>query len=468
MKSGPWVRACAANGTGGQPSVHTFVISSYAYVGFSCIDEDFGGGYYPYMLSQNSNFHPPGESSAPKQEVILLDGGWDPTKYLAVGLRNAGCSVHMVTASGEGDRPDAKFLGRHITCEAVPPVHTEEYIGAIGAILARRPAASVLALTEEILYRVWDAAPLWADRLFPVIQPWQRELLRNKASMSEHVAGAGVRIPMQRRISPKEDTRAALREFELPVVVKGTTGWGGSRVRIANSEQDALDAITKLAADGDCFLQEYVAGQEFSVGGLFLAGQPIRIHAWKRFKEADVTGPSLRNQSNDAPALIDAGMRAFRALKWTGLGFLQGVHRSDGKDFFIEFNPRPWGSIAGSARVGVDLFTPLAQMLAGGTPTPDLSFIVGKRTTLFPQAANASLRKGGVRALASLVRDPHLWLDAPWSEPGLVAHLSRQLWWRWRDGTKGHDLAPALDDVSQSDREAVEFFERIPIDAHKS
>jgi hypothetical protein len=376
----------------------------------------------------------------PKQQVVLLDNGWDPTKYVAVGLRNAGCSVHIVTASAEGERPDTRFLGQGITAEAAPPVQSERYIGAVGAILDSRPSASILALTEEILYRIWDAAPVWANRLFPDCQPWQRELLRNKASMSEHVAGAGVRIPKQQMISVEDDRGAAIaketiREFKLPVVVKGTAGCGGARVRIAHTETDALDSIAELARGGDCFLQEYVSGQEFSVGGLFLEGRPIRIHAWKRYKEAYVTAPSLRNQSDDDPALTDMALKVFGALRWTGLGFIQGVHRSEGEYFFIEFNPRPWGSTVASARCGVDLFSPLACVLSGGTPAADLSFIADKRTTLFPQAATATLRKGGVRSLAELVLEPHLWLDAPWSEPGLVLHLARQLWWRWRDGT---------------------------------
>lgn len=367
-----------------------------------------------------------------KREFILLDEGWDITKYVAVGLKNVGCTVHMVTATD--GHPDAKYLGRKITCEAVPPVRSEEYIGVVGDVLDRWPAASVLALTEEILYRIWDTAPAWAGRVFPICQPWQRTLLCGKARLSEYVAATGVRVPKQRRISPADELGIAVEEFGLPVVVKGATSTGGARVRIARTRQDAVDTAARIAKDGNCFLQEYVAGPTFLVGGLFVDGQPIRLYAGEKIECAHATGPSIRLRTDDDPNILLFALVVFRALRWTGLASLDMMRRSDGNYTFIEFNPRPWGALPASARAGVDLFRPLVSLLSGETPEPDLSFVPNHRTTLFPQTATARLRKGGIRSLTSLVREPHIWLDAPWRNPGLVAHLVRQLWWRWRDG----------------------------------
>src|SRR5438874_795875 len=44
----------------------------------------------------------------------------------------------------------------------------------------------VLPLTERCLYRLWELAPAWRDRVFPATEEWQRALLRDKFRMSEH------------------------------------------------------------------------------------------------------------------------------------------------------------------------------------------------------------------------------------------------------------------------------------------
>lgn len=51
---------------------------------------------------------------------------------------------------------------------------------------------------------------------------------------------------------------------------------------------------------------------------------------------------------------------------------------------FLEVNPRPWGAFAGAEQVGVDLFTPLAELLRREAPHPDLAFRNAVETRVLP------------------------------------------------------------------------------------
>lgn len=376
----------------------------------------------------------------PKQAIILLDEGWDATPYVAVGLRNAGCAVHIVTSTLL-ESQDVTFLGPAITREAVPPVGSETYIRAIEAAIASRPTASVLALTEAILYRIWDANPCWQQRLYPVSSPWQQELLRDKARLSDYVGRAGIRIPAQRSIPSAASVGPAIQALGLPVVVKGGVGVAGSSVRIASTAEEAVAAANEISKRGNCFLQEHISGPTFLVGGLFHDGKPIRIYSGEKIESAHPTGPSLRLRSECDPALISLALAAFRALRWSGLAAVDIMRGRDGNYYFLEFNPRPWGSIGAAAQAGVNFFHPLASLLSGQMPTPNLYFARGMQTTLFPQVAKARVRRGGIRSLACMVREPRIWLSAPWHDPGLAVHLARQVWWSWLNGTRASKSA---------------------------
>ncbi len=369
-----------------------------------------------------------------KQAFVLLDEGWDATVYLAVGLKKAGCTVHIVTPTRRDVKADDKHLGREITREMVAPIDTPGYLRAVEEALAKRPFAKVLVLTEEVMYRVWDAGCEWLDRIYPSLPEPQRELLRDKARMSAHVAKAGVRIPAQRTVSSAAVAMDAIQALGLPIVVKGGTGVGGASVRIAKTADQALDAVTEIAREASCFLQQYVSGPTFLVGGLFRDGEALRIYAGEKVECSHATGPSLRLVSDADPALIAHALQTFRALRWNGLGSVDVMRGADGKYYFIEFNPRPWGAISAAAQAGVELFGPLARLIAGKTPAADLSFAGGVHSSLFPKVAMTRVRPGGMRSLQCLVREPSVWMDAPWRDPGVVAHFARYIWWSWRAG----------------------------------
>jgi predicted ATP-grasp superfamily ATP-dependent carboligase len=144
------------------------------------------------------------------------------------------------------------------------------------------------------------------------------------------------------------------------------------------------------------------------------------------------TGPSVRLRTVDDAELVAAALAVFRALRWSGLASADFIRDVEGRFYFLEVNPRPWGSIAAAEAAGVDLFTPLAQLLTGGTPAPQLACRAGTSSTLFPQHMQALAAGGTLGSLGRALADVSAWRAAPWHRPGLVLHLLRWPWWQWR------------------------------------
>jgi predicted ATP-grasp superfamily ATP-dependent carboligase len=176
------------------------------------------------------------------------------------------------------------------------------------------------------------------------------------------------------------------------------------------------------ALGGDWVMQDLVPGPTYLYGGLFHQGNPLRVYAGEKLEQyPQRTGPAIRLRSADHAALFEIGARVFRELAWTGFASADFIRRPDGTFVLLEVNPRLWGSIAGAAAAGVDLFTPFAELLAGRVPAPDLTCAANRECRIFPRyLLSPSYR--GVSGLFHAIRD---WLGpqgASWRDPRLVVH----------------------------------------------
>jgi hypothetical protein len=203
-------------------------------------------------------------------------------------------------------------------------------------------------------------------------------------------------------------------------------------VHIAHGEDEAVERWRSLQDDAPAFLQRHVAGPTYLVGGLFDRGEPLRLYAAEKIEVHPVpTGGSLRLETVADPELVAAAVAVFRRLGWTGLASADFIRGADGRCYFLEINPRPWGSVAAARAAGVDLFAPLAGMLTGRPPAASLGYRAGVRSTLFPQRMLVAAGTGTWGGLVRILLDGGAWRAAPWRQPGVLAHLARWPWWEW-------------------------------------
>jgi hypothetical protein len=362
-----------------------------------------------------------------QQHLLLLDEGFMSGAVTAIGLRDAGCRVTIVAATGGRGQYD----GRNIAWSLGPKVMSGEFVARINSLVRHGDFDHVLALTEPIQARLADASVSWRDRIYPRVAPWQQRLLGSKRLLSEHVAARGVATPAHRRVRSAREVRAAIDTLGLPVVVKGDRGRGGANTYIVDTLSAAVAKVDAIQRNGaECFLQRYVTGRTYLVGGVFHEGCPVRLYAAEKLAQhPSRTGPGTRLRSVIHGALLEPALAVVRALCWTGIASVDFIRDARGRFLFLELNPRPWGSIAAAAEASVDLFGPLASLLRNELPTPKLEYRRNVETAVLPLAFLS-----GPRAALAAMRE----LTGPqarlWWPPRQGMHLAHRLTrvaWNW-------------------------------------
>jgi hypothetical protein len=369
--------------------------------------------------------------------------------HAAVALRDLGCFVSVLGATGGRggcSRPEMHWsLG--------PRPESDRFIGFVEREMFRSPRApydAVLALTEPIQRRLWELELPWRHLLWPRADERVRVLLGSKQRLAEAVRAAGIPVPEQISIDEPEALDRAIETLGLPLVLKGDRGRGGNATYIARTERCAHRVTRRLArcAEGPgCAAQRYVRGVTCLAGGVFAAGRPLQLYLGEKLAlHPAETGPSVRLRSFRDEALVDAVRRVFELLAWTGLASADFIRDDQGRFFFLEVNPRPWGSIAAAAANGVDLFTPFLRLLAGDAAHAGseavASIPAGRESIVFPlcllSAAHwrrATQTRTGMRgALAELRADLAGPEGAPWRDPRQAVHLAHRLaraTWNW-------------------------------------
>jgi len=355
--------------------------------------------------------------------VLLIEEGWHSTLPLAAALETAGFAVTVLTANGT----TARCRKRSVRWICGPTIADPEFVEHVDRLVTAERYDHVLPLTEDAMARLWDAGVAW--NLHPRTEPWQRVLLRDKHALVAHVAARGIDVPRQAPID------AAL-DCALPAVVKGAVGSGGRMVRIADSQAELAEAIARARAlGGSWVVQEYLPGATYLFGGLFDDGRPLRMYAAEKLEQHPPrTGGAIHLRSTADAALLDAGTRVLRELRWTGFASADFMRRGD-RYVFLEVNPRLWGSWAGARSAGVELFEPFAELLAGSSPRADLAFAPDVECWIFPRYLNAARHRtlaGARRALRDLRGDQ----GREFRDPIFLVHILRRLYWMKRHAVR--------------------------------
>ncbi len=106
----------------------------------------------------------------------------------------------------------------------------------------------------------------------------------SKAFAKNFMIRAGIPTARFREVSEPDEARAALREFDYPVVLKADGLAAGKGVIIANTAQEANDALTQLLTPGSrLVIEEFLTGEEVSFivlsdGTNILALEPTQDH----------------------------------------------------------------------------------------------------------------------------------------------------------------------------------------------
>jgi carbamoylphosphate synthase large subunit len=363
--------------------------------------------------------------------VLLLDEGFMSGAFTAVGLRDAGCRVTIDAAVGRRAHYDAP----RIAWSLGPRPRNLRYLAHVETLVRQRAPDCVLPLTEPIQALLWRAQPGWGDRIVPRPMAWQQRLLADKGRMARFLAARGVAIPPQMPVASTADLVDAIDALGMPMVMKGVRGRGGAATHIVSTIGEAEAALARVRRRGtDCLAQAFVRGRTVLAGGLFRDGQAIRLYAGEKLRQHPRrTGPATVIQSVGDGQLLKITRHIMAMLRWTGLASADFVRDDQGRYWFLELNPRPWGSIIAAAAAEADLWSPLAAMLAGAEPAPSLHYRLGVTSLVLPLALLSPSIWGSPSVLWRTMRAVPARRGHLWWPPRQGLHLAQRLLWMARE-----------------------------------
>jgi predicted ATP-grasp superfamily ATP-dependent carboligase len=252
------------------------------------------------------------------------------------------------------------------------------FVADLAAYLARRPCEIVIPGSDFSLLAISSyRAQLdgLANLGLPTHDVVEKSL--DRESLARAAARAGLRPPPWIRCDDLDAATAAAEKVGLPLLVKscrvarldGARIVTGRRTAPANTPAELGDV---LRAGTESFLiQQWVVGQTVSFGGVMAGGDLLGgcLARYERTWPPRAGNAAYALTIEIAPELERAIISLLTNIGWRGIFELELMRDDDGSLLAIDFNPRPYGSMALSIMAGANLPVLWGEWLGGGTPS---------------------------------------------------------------------------------------------------
>lgn len=291
------------------------------------------------------------------------------------GLHAAGFTVVGAASA----RPAAGLWSRACAERARlpdPRTDAQGFVEGVGALVATRRVDAVIASVDAAVAALAGATGALGRRLgFPPREAVLRSL--DKLELARAAEAVGLGAPESAVCERPEQGAAAARALGYPLLVKPRTtvvGAPGPRRQLpATLVHDDDELRAALAAAGTpALLQRHQRGAAvFSCGGVVAGGRLLGL-AFSRYARTwrPAAGSAAYSETIAIPAGLDEQVLALvLELGWEGIFELE-LLGDDRPRHAIDFNPRPYGSMALAIRAGVNLPALWCDALLGRDPAP--------------------------------------------------------------------------------------------------
>jgi hypothetical protein len=287
--------------------------------------------------------------SAPEVAWSLIDGGFEVIAITRRGRHSALRHSSRVTVR-EVTPPE-------IDCEAALD-ETEQLLKACNLAADRRGV--VLPL---------DDAAIWLYSRLPLNPGWVlagprgagAELALEKRVQVESAQAAGFMVPMTTFANTPRDVLALSEDLPLVLrpanaVSRAQRGLRKGRNWICANRTELDRMVSEWAGAWPLMVQPFIQGNGEGVFGI---ATDEGVQAWSAHRRLRMMNPhgsgSSACVSQAVPEEIKcAVMRLVQQTRWRGLFMVELLRDRSGARWFIEFNGRPWGSMALSRRQGLE------------------------------------------------------------------------------------------------------------------
>ncbi|PLX49264.1 MAG: hypothetical protein C0613_07835 [Desulfobulbaceae bacterium] len=303
--------------------------------------------------------------------ILILDGHWNKSVAAIRSLARAGYQVSVA----ESSRLAAGMLSRYPVRRITYPAPRHE------------PAAFLASLEQQVAGNRYDVVlPMELATLLLIAQERQRfsphvhlpfaeyDILRQaagKIAASTAAHSAGIAGPAWQPVNPTSTADQLADKLGLPLVLKPDMGEGGRGLIYCHNMAELSHALNTIQKQPQAYLaQTLVAEGGYGLGVSVLMDDNQTVLAsftHKRLREFPVRGgpSSLRQATHHLQAEEDA-VTLLKKIKFSGVAMVEfKVEPVSNQAFFLEINPRFWGSLPLAIAAGVDFPVLLCQWTMG-------------------------------------------------------------------------------------------------------
>lgn len=339
---------------------------------------------------------------------VLVSYGWVRSSYVACrNLRRHGIPVVVADSNRLGMCQASRYPNRKRR-------YISHYVDKEGFLsdmerICREERIGLLLPSHnetELLARARDRFPDGLSALLPDGESCG--LLNNKSRAYDLAQSLGVPVPKRFAYNSPEELRSTLPEDAGGgFVVKLLTGNSAKGVFYARNAEEAVEQVRSLidryslSPERYPQVEEFVRGESWGFSALYWEGGEVAVFSHRRIRERNPRGgPSTCREAAWNDALAEHARTLLRGLKWHGLIMLEfKVNPETGQIWFIEANPRLWGSLHLAIDSGVE-FPYLAWLCA--VRGPDAAREVLRATPFHPGRRARWLLGEGIVALRAL------------------------------------------------------------------
>ena len=294
---------------------------------------------------------------------VLLTYSWVRSTYVALrSLNSLGLSVAVCDESriGMGQWSKYSYFAGKYSCPLTMP---ESFISDIVNYLEKTGATFLLPSHDETEVLAKYRQDLPKKIILPINDYLSIKNANDKGWMADFVINLGLPVPKTIMWNSVETLGNKLESsVDQHYVIKLRKGNSSKGVFFPANNSDVIDEVKrlmkqyKLSTDRKPVIQERVEGEGWGVSCLYWEGKRVAFFTHKRLKEKIKTGgTSTLRVSIRNPILEEIAFEILDKMEWHGLAMVEfKFNPLTGQAWFIEVNPRLWGSIHLAVQSGVD------------------------------------------------------------------------------------------------------------------